>query len=289
MLKRKSALLFAFATIILLQACNEFKKNENGLRYKIIVDSAGKPGEIGGFIMVNFEIKNSKDSVLQSTFKSGEAVPMEIQKAPFKGGLEEGFTLLSQGDSAIFLISSDSIFSKPGVTAPKGVVKGSDLKFTVRVLKMFTKEDVKKEQEKAKLQREDQQKEAMKQLEGDTLTILNYLKSNKITAKKTQNGVYYVVNKSGNGDKLQMGDSVTVNYAGKLFDGKEFDAGKSFPVVIGMSQVIYGWHEGLAALKDGDKATLYIPSPLAYGAQGSGPIPANANLIFEVEVFKQKK
>jgi FKBP-type peptidyl-prolyl cis-trans isomerase FkpA len=290
MLKNSSAIMIAFASALMLQSCNEYKKNDNGLRYKIVVDSTGKNGEIGGFLMVNYEIKNSKDSVLQSTFKQGGPMPMEIQKAPFKGGLEEGFLLLSQGDSAVFLVNSDSIFSKAGASAPKGVDKGSDLKFTLRVVKMFSKEDVKKEQEKAKVDRESQQKEVMKQLEGDTLTILNYLKTNKISAaKKTQNGVYYTVTSKGKGAQLVMGDSVSVDYVGKLFDGKEFDSGKGFPVVIGMSQVIYGWHEGLSQLKDGDKATLYIPSPLAYGKQGSGAIPPDANLIFEVEVFKAKK
>jgi FKBP-type peptidyl-prolyl cis-trans isomerase FkpA len=105
MLKKSLAVLIASASVLLLPSCSEYKKNENGLRYKIVVDSTGKTGELGGYLILNYEIRNSKDSVLQSTFKAGGPLPMEIQKAPFKGGLEEGFTLLSQGDSAVFLVN----------------------------------------------------------------------------------------------------------------------------------------------------------------------------------------
>lgn len=288
MLKNSLAIMIAFSSLLLLASCNEYKKTANGLRYKFIVDSAGKNGQTGGFLLINFEVRNNKDSVLQSTFKASGPVPMEIRKDPLKGSLEEGFTLLSQGDSVAFLINSDSIFKKMAGPAPKGVDKGTDLKFIMKVVKYYTVEDVKKEQEKMQKERADQQGLAMKQLETDTLAILNYLKDKKIKAKKTQNGVYYVVTSAGSGKKVEMGDSLYVDYVGKLLDGKEFDSGKGFPVVVGVSQVIYGWHEGLSQLNEGDKATFYIPSPLGYSKQGSGAIPPDAILIFDVVVSKTK-
>jgi FKBP-type peptidyl-prolyl cis-trans isomerase FkpA len=288
MLKKTLAIIVACSSAFIFPSCNEYKKNENGLRYKIIKDSAGKPGELGGFMLLNYEIRNSKDSLFQSTYKSGGPMPMEIQKATFKGGLEEGFTLLSQGDSAVFLVSSDSIFAKNQEGRPKGIEKGSDLKFIVKVVKMFSKEEVKKEQEKVQKDRQEQQQEAFKQLEKDTITIVNHLKSKNLNALRTENGVYYVIQTPGKGDKLKNGDSVQVNYTGKFLDGKEFESGP-YSLVIGESPVIYGWTEGLMQLKDGDKATLFIPSPLGYGKQGSGSIPANTILVFDIEVSKSKK
>ncbi len=76
---------------------------------------------------------------------------------------------------------------------------------------------------------------------------------------------------------------------GTLIDGTVFDSSVdrgqtiSFP----LGQVIKGWQEGLAMMKEGGKATLVIPSDLAYGEGGSGDtIPPGATLKFEVELFK---
>src|SRR5690606_27491433 len=117
---------------------------------------------MGGYMLINFEIKNSKDSVLQSTFKGGGPVPMEIQKPAFKGAVEEGLTLLSQGDSAVFLINSDSLF-KPGTELPPGVEKNKDLSFTVRVVKLYSKDEVGKEREKVNKEQEEMRLLAFKQ------------------------------------------------------------------------------------------------------------------------------
>ena len=95
----------------------------------------------------------------------------------------------------------------------------------------------------------------------------------------------------GKGPEAKEGDTVSVHYTGKLTDGKEFDSskksGKPLDFVIGQHRVIKGWEQGITGMKAGQKRTLTIPPDLAYGPRGYPPvIPANATLVFDVELVK---
>ncbi|MCX6756639.1 MAG: FKBP-type peptidyl-prolyl cis-trans isomerase [Candidatus Nomurabacteria bacterium] len=100
----------------------------------------------------------------------------------------------------------------------------------------------------------------------------------------------------GTGAVAKKGDSVTVQYVGALTNGKIFDASKNhgdtgFTFTLGGGQVIKGWDMGVEGMKVGGKRILAIPAALGYGAQdmGNGAIPANSDLIFEVELLKVGK
>ena len=106
----------------------------------------------------------------------------------------------------------------------------------------------------------------------------------------TTSGLKYIILQKGNGEQAVNGKEVSVNYIGQLTDGKEFDnsykRGKPFKFILGKSQVIKGWDEGIALMHVGDKFKLIIPPQLGYGEQGAGNvIPSNATLIFETELM----
>lgn len=97
-----------------------------------------------------------------------------------------------------------------------------------------------------------------------------------------------IITAEGDGPQAQPGQLVAVHYTGKLDDGTVFDSsvnrGQPIEFVLGTGRVIPGWEEGIAQMKVGDKATLIIPPHMAYGPGGSGPIPPNATLTFDVEL-----
>ncbi len=110
---------------------------------------------------------------------------------------------------------------------------------------------------------------------------------------KTESGLHYKVIQNGDGVQAEKGKEVSVHYKGSLADGTVFDSSykRNEPIAfpLGMGQVISGWDEGIALLKVGDKARFVIPPHLGYGASGAGGvIPANATLVFDVELMGVK-
>ena len=94
---------------------------------------------------------------------------------------------------------------------------------------------------------------------------------------------------NGTGDVAGAGDIVTVNYVGKLEDGKVFDSSidrnQPFTFKLGSGQVIRGWDEGVIGMRVGGKRTLTISPDYGYGNQAVGPIPAGSVLVFDVELL----
>ena len=106
----------------------------------------------------------------------------------------------------------------------------------------------------------------------------------------TASGLQYQVITLGTGPKPKMDDRVSVNYAGSLLDGTEFDSSykRNEPAQFALGQVVPGWTEGLQLMPVGSKYKLWIPSKLGYGETGTpgGPIPPNSTLVFELELLK---
>jgi len=251
------------------------QKNANGLEYEIIEDKDGPVAKLGDFITLHISYWTEKDSLLNSTAKMGQPITSKVMAPVFKGSFEEGLILMSEGDSANFWISSDSIFKgQPDTQRPAFLPKGSKIKYSVRVTKIENPANIESNQTKA---------------------IQEYATKKGLKAEKTASGLFYAITAPSSGVKAMPGDTVYVHYVGTTLVGeKEFDNSRqrnqpfSFPVGKGM--VIPGWDEGLQLLPKGTKAILMIPSKLAYGEQGApgSPIGPNVALVFDVEVLDVK-
>ncbi|MDZ4758402.1 MAG: FKBP-type peptidyl-prolyl cis-trans isomerase [Bacteroidota bacterium] len=129
---------------------------------------------------------------------------------------------------------------------------------------------------------------ANKQSAADDKIIKDYITKNNIAATKTADGLYYIITAPTSGVHAKAGDVASVYYTGKLMNESVFDkntnSSSPFNFVIGAAQVISGWDEGIALLKKGEKARLFIPSALGYGSSGQGSIPPNAVLQFDVDL-----
>ncbi|MHB8875537.1 MAG: FKBP-type peptidyl-prolyl cis-trans isomerase [Myxococcaceae bacterium] len=100
-------------------------------------------------------------------------------------------------------------------------------------------------------------------------------------------GLTYQILKPGTGDEAKAGEKISVQYVGTLLNGTEFDRSSDpFVFRLGAGQVIKGWDEGLAGMREGERRKLTIPPELGYGSDGSGPIPPNSTLTFDVELVE---
>lgn len=96
----------------------------------------------------------------------------------------------------------------------------------------------------------------------------------------------------GEGSAVEEGDTVSVHYIGTLQNGQQFDnsyaKGTPFEFVVGDGKAIAGWEQGLVGMKEGGQRILVVPPELGYGANGYGPIPGDATLVFAIELLEIK-
>ena len=123
---------------------------------------------------------------------------------------------------------------------------------------------------------------------------IKFLEENKAKegVQVTASGLQYIVMKEGTGAQPTAESNVTVHYHGTTPDGTVFDSSvdRGETISFALNQVIPGWTEGVALMKEGAKYKFFIPQELAYGANapqgGQGPIKPYMPLVFEVELFK---
>ena len=284
-----------------------YKKLPSGLQYAFIIDKPTSPKpEEGGQISLVMQ-SQCNNMILYSTAMQFKGKPgvYGVAKPAFKGDLIEAIMLMTPGDSLVCLVDADALFKNAKSKKPDFVKSGDKVQYFVKLVSVKTKDAVMKEQQAAfqkqiQEQMKKQKAEAAKLAIKDDKALKAYFAKNKLAPLKTASGLYYIIKEEGGGEKPSINDTVTMNYTGTLLNGTKFDSNEDtafhhvtpFQFVLGRGAVIKGWDEGVALLKQRSKATFYIPSGMAYGAQsrpGSGAnpkgIPANSILIFDVQLL----
>ncbi|WP_224999385.1 FKBP-type peptidyl-prolyl cis-trans isomerase [Cesiribacter sp. SM1] len=278
------------------EVSDDLKTRESGLQYKFFRVGEEANPDSTKFLVMNIRATTGKDSVFFDTQERGMDEIMPVNNPQFKGMLAEGIKMLHQGDSALIVVPANNFFIQTmGAPVPAGIDENSKMNFYIGV------KDVVDEQVAQQIQMESIQKMQAKaagrqkeQLLKDVQTIDKYLAEHSIVADTTASGVRIQVTERGSGDKPQRGDNLVVHYRGKVLEGEQFDASydrnEPFTFAVGQGMVIPGWDESLLELPKGSKATIFIPSPLAYGEQQrSEVIKPNSILVFEVEVLDVQK
>lgn len=273
-------LLVCLSTFVLAQKKVSYKTASNGLRYSIVKANKGPKIKLDDIVFLQLKYATSKDSVIFDSWKMGGPIQIKVSKPTFKGDLMDALVMLTKSDSAYFLLSADSLFTKTfNMPMPEFIEKGSDMKFTVKIKDVTTEEILRADEIKIQKQKDME----------EVVLIDQYIKDNNLTVQTSASGLKYVISNPGTGAQAEAGKTVKVHYTGKLLNGTKFDSSldRNDPIEfqLGKGMVIKGWDEGIALLKEGGKALLIIPSNLAYGSRGAGGvIPPFAPLTFEVEL-----
>ncbi len=283
----------------LAPAMPAMKKINANLEYVFMMDkpTSPKPKE-GDMIKVHLlSAVNNRLMYNSRAVNKNKPIEFGINKPAFKGDIIEAITLMTPGDSMICMADADAVFTNSKTKKPDFIKKGDKVFYFIKLVSVKTKEEVQKEQQAAfqkqmKEQMDKQQKEQSKNTAKEEKELQAYFTKNNITPLKTPLGTYYTINEKGEGAFPKNGDTVVMNYTGKLLDGTKFDSNEDtsfhhvqpFEFPLGANRVIKGWDETIGFLPQNSKATLYIPSRNGYGAQGQAKIPANSILIFDVQL-----
>lgn len=281
--------LLLFLPLLLFYSCSEtngYKKTPSGLEYIFFTENPDgiQPGP-EDIMELEMTYKTDNDSVL---FDSREIIgsPFRMKQKGYNPGvatIEEGLAMMRVGDSARFIVDAETFFLvTQGREIPAGIKPGTRLVFDVKLKNVFNM-DTYKAQKQERFASNAQEEE----------TILNsYLKTSNITTEPSTSGLYFVEEVKGKGDKPEAGKKVVVHYTGTFINGQIFDSSiqrnEAFEFTFGAGEVIPGLEEGVSYMKTGGKATLIIPSHLAYGDKQVNKIPPFSTLVFYIELLEVK-
>lgn len=305
------SLAIGIFSLSLFWACDSEKqeKTADGVEYVLIESNDGAAFEEGDFAIYSLKLVDSKDSVLLDSKEVGE-LPVQVNDSILstRGPLFSILKELKIGDSIKTKLTASQVLTE-GFRQPVSPDKDKAERLTVyakALQKLDTAGFMAWQQQKRAEAMEKMQKDDEAQKGIDDQLIKDFLAENNIEANRTESGLFYMMTEETSGEKPEAGDTVKVNYVGKLLDGTVFDTSYEdlakeegvynpqreygpIEIPIGKGRVIRGWDEGIMLLNEGSEATLYIPSGLGYGARGSGAaVPPNSTLIFDVELVEVK-
>jgi FKBP-type peptidyl-prolyl cis-trans isomerase FkpA len=297
---KKQFMFLALASLGLgLASCNGgFKQSPGGQLYEIHSTKDNPKIQVGDYVFLNLVAKTDGDSILFSTYDSGQEIHLVEQKPQSKADIFAGLQLFAEGDSATLKIPADSVFKKPNQRPPS--FKGNFLVYDIKIEKVIAKGKLSDKDFSDKITT--YLKTMMANLKNqEPVKIKNYIAHEKLNGTQTADSLYYQITKPGVGPNAAPGDTVVVNYVGRFLNGKVFDTSikdtavadkkyepmhpyKAIHVVAAGHQMIPGWDEALLLLNKGAVATIVMPSKLAYGANGMQIIGPYTPISFTLQV-----
>ncbi len=290
----KRIILAASAVVTMAASCQvNYDKTPSGLVYKIFSGKGGEKVQPGQIVKFNVQFmltdrNGKKDSLLNPKTYVPNYIKVDTSKSSEYSFLEI-LPKLSPGDSAVVIISVDSLKRKNALDPTDSVVfvKGSSIKCSLKLLSNFKTENDAVA---------DFHKEEEKENKRETQAVENYMTEKKIKGTKTLSGAYVVIENPGDATiKADSGKVATIKYKGYLqSNGKVFDTnldsskGHTDPikVQVGITRVIPAWQEGLPYFGKGGSGKILVPAFLGYGAQGSPPdIAPYSNIAFDIQVL----
>lgn len=289
--------LFLLVAIVVAAAACKKQKTASGFEYTINKAGTGAKANLGDAAFYDVILKGD-DSTMFSTLKEGQQAKSLVEdpsKNPdaFYKLTMEALATLKVGDSATFKMPLDTFKIKPS-----GLEKAKMATLIIVMRDIKSKAQVEARQAELKALGESIQAAKpvfmarAKGVTDSTTKIAKEFGAGKFPANVTTlpSGLKIAVLKEGTGALPKKGEVVLVNYYGALKTGLKFDEsftrGEPISFPIGSGQVIPGWDEGLAQMKEGTIAILFVPAALGYGERAQGPIPANSDLVFYVELLK---
>ncbi len=286
----KNTLAITLISLLLLNSCgNEssqfpgFSVTKNKIHYKLITLGEGfKKAEPTNYVTVSVAYRTPNDSVFFHGVRT-----FQLTESQFPGAIDECFTLLAKGDSATFHISANDFFTKTlETTLPKFFNFEDFMRVDILMIDILTEKQF------------DQDKEAFLHWiedfgEYEKVILKQYIENQELNFEPTESGLYYIPIQAGSGNKIRLGDTITVHYEGRFFNGKYFDStrkrNEAFQFVYGQKwQVVPGLEEAIGMMYPGEKSLFIVPSHLAFGQGGSttGIVPAFTSVLFEVEIVE---
>lgn len=297
-MKKINALLLAFVLLMGWTACNKGGKSgktPSGYDYTFHKQGSGNTAKEGDFVFADFYIRKDTQLIF-STAMQGQTARLPIEdsknaKDPIFKLLMEGLKMMTKGDSATFVMKLDS--TKP----VQGFDGAKEARVTLVVKNIMNETDfvaTLKPEEKQGYEMMKAMKVRVKSVIDSSSTLAKDYSAGKFPAnvQTTASGLKYAVLTPGSGALPAKGKAVAVHYYGCLKNGESFDQsyerGQPIMFPLGQGQVIPGWDEGIALMKEGERGVLYVPASLAYGDKvpPGGPIPPNSDLMFYVELVK---
>jgi FKBP-type peptidyl-prolyl cis-trans isomerase FklB len=247
----------------------------------ILAASARKQHSLTSNLLSTFASKAAQSSGNSAQGDASSVLKTDKDKASYAIGMNMGQSLQKAS------VDVDPALVARGLT---DTLAGGKILLTddeARAAMTALQAEVRKQQEEVRKQQEEKMQAAggANKQAGDAFLAANKSKEGVVTLPS---GLQYKILKAGTGPKPTVSDSVVCNYRGTLLDGKEFDSSykRGQPATFPVGRVIKGWTEALQLMPVGSKWQLFIPSDLAYGANGAGgDIGPNATLIFEVELI----